>query len=245
MRSKAWFGILITGIVGLLALGYLAEMALESSPELQRIVQFKTAFAQDFESRGVETVQLRKAAGGSSYHLLLARRWDGNDPRDLERLEAEIARYFVERFPEADVRALQIYHIQAGARELEEGSAYRVGTQALGPARAARKAEARRSALVERLGKDFQVRWVGEERHERVVTVTLDPPRASWGDLRGLSLRLEPIVRERYRDEPYGTLILRWEPSSGEAGVTGGEEGGLPLPEEVRFDGRGREVRVP
>jgi hypothetical protein len=72
MGSKSWSVIIGLGLACIVVLGVLTKVAIDSSPDLQAIIRFKTAFAKDFEDRGVSEVSVRKQGeGGSSARLLL------------------------------------------------------------------------------------------------------------------------------------------------------------------------------
>jgi hypothetical protein len=59
MRSKSWLVILIMGIVGFCALGFITKFAMDSNPSLLRIAKLKQAIAQDFSSKAVGEVGVR------------------------------------------------------------------------------------------------------------------------------------------------------------------------------------------
>jgi hypothetical protein len=96
MRSKSWLIILVIGIVGLSAFGFLTKFALDSNPALVKMGKLKQALAEDFSSKGVKEVSVRAMPGRRGYEVLL------ESPRsrlpDPEGFVGEVAECFLRRY---------------------------------------------------------------------------------------------------------------------------------------------------
>jgi hypothetical protein len=231
MHSRPWIAILAIGVVALLVLGFLTKLAIESSPQLQNAIRFKTAFARDFSDHRVEEVSLRKSPKGG-YQLILRSRRDAPLPESPD-LDQRIAEYFVQKFPDKDVRRLDISYEWTGSWGCGGGTPYRSKEIALFTVREGIEEKGRRDKVADALLRDHAVRVRTWNREGRGLLVELDVPPSLDGDGRSTALRLEPTVREACRAVPYSQLRL----------LLRREEGSSPLSEEFRFDPRGRELK--
>lgn len=253
MKSRAWVGIVVIGILGLTLLGFLTKFAIESNTDLQDIIRFKTAFARDFSDRGIEEVSLRRRHAGGRYSLVLTGSRDDLGS-NIPTLDREVAAYFVENFPDEAARVLDISYVAEGAFGCRDDSFSRRQEVALGPLRrdlALREVRDRLSrALLEQSGSKL----VTDRRDNRVLTVEVEAaPGASnsEADLRSLALEIEPIIRQHLRVHPYVRLRLRvvGDSRGGPPAVTSSGKSATPgsapptqKSVEVQFDARGRPI---
>jgi hypothetical protein len=96
MRSKSWLVILVMGIVGFCALGFITKFAMDSNPALLRIAKLKQAIAQDFSSKAVGEVAVRLLPEHRGFILRI------ETPRamhpDPSRFARELVECFLRRF---------------------------------------------------------------------------------------------------------------------------------------------------
>lgn len=96
MRSKSWLIILVIGILGLGALGFLTKFTLESNPSFLRLTKLKMAIAEDFSSQGVGEVSVRTLPGHRGFEIRI------EAPRDrlpdLEAFVRSVAECFARKY---------------------------------------------------------------------------------------------------------------------------------------------------
>jgi hypothetical protein len=154
-----------------------------------------------------------------------------------------IAEYFVENFPDKDARRLDISYQWLESWGCSGGAPYRSTEIALSSVREGIEEKSRKEKAATVLLRDHSVRIRTWKREGRGLLVELDLPSspADGGgsqdgrskDGRSTALRLEPAVREACRALPYSQLRL----------LLRSEGGSDSLPEEFRFDPRGRELK--
>jgi hypothetical protein len=224
------------GVGGLVSFGLLTKLVIDQSPDLKKIILFKTALARDFAERGISEIQLRKEQR-QVYRLSLASDRSMSE-EELVRFDGELAEYFLKNFPEKSAQILRISYLSAGSgcRAATERRAKEVSLNAL---RRGLLQPSQRAHLEERLRADLSCRLVSLERHGPAVEAAVESPPGFNGDARQLASRVEGLVREELRSAPYETLSLRlWA-----AGEQGPSPGATAPPPEVRFDSRGKELR--
>jgi hypothetical protein len=249
MSARAWIIIMTMGLVGLCLLGLLTKFAVDSTPDLQRMIQFKSALASEFEDRGVEEVSMRKLHA-KGYHVLLTVGPGETSPGD--RLETDVARYFVEKFPDRTVIALEVEKAARpsfGCGTIEPGPKRQF---TLGQVRAEMAEEERRRRLEAEVAAAMGFRVVECGRQAGTLRVVAEAPPGYAGDLTEAARKIEPFVRSTHGGK-YSSLEVRARgpaaPSSGGAGLDGGakDRGGAPASAppreaEVRFDRAGKET---
>lgn len=255
MSSRGSVIILATGVGGLFAFGFLTKLVIDSRPDLQNIIRFKAALAQDFGEKGICEVQLRKEQR-QSYRLSLtlsAERSasekesgfkEGGLEKDeaLARLDGEIAEYFLKNFPERSARVLRISYFSPGTSGCQGSSEFRTKEVALDAFRKRLSSQSHRAPLEERFRSSLSCRLVLFEQQGPELQIGVEAPPGFAGDARQLAVRLEGLVREEFRSGPYGILALRILPAGEQVTPPKDEPRGKCLL-EARFDFRGRELR--
>ena len=96
MRSRSWLFIVVIGIAGLMALGFMTKFALESNPSLMRVVKLKEAIAEDFSAQGVRTVAVQALPHQRGYEIRIEAARDRM--RDPKVFTDAVAEFFLRRF---------------------------------------------------------------------------------------------------------------------------------------------------
>jgi len=256
---RGWLIILVMGVGGLFSFGLLTKLVIDQSPDLKNIIRFKAALLRDFSEKGIQEVQLRREQR-QAYCLSLTPDRSLSE-KELVRLDGEVAEYFLKEFGGKSVQMLRISYLSEGSG-CQGGTEYRTKEMALNAFRRGLLSPGQRDRLEKRLKADLSCRLVSLERRGPTVEVAVESPPGFAGDARQLALRLESLVREEFRQAPYGDLSLRiaagpgGEPGRVEPGATSpapekdpskapsplpSRERRLPL--EVRFDFQGKELR--
>jgi hypothetical protein len=230
-------GIVVIGILGLALLGFMTKFAIESNADLRDVIRFKTAFAEDFESSGIEEVSLRRYPNG--FRMTLTRSADSSPSSPGERqdaaLDERIAEYFVREFPDRSIRVLNLKHVSPGSFGCRAGEILREQEIALEGIRQAVALQERRQRMLTSLREAYGCDLVAERRDGRVLRLELRAPGTSTLSLEDLASRIEPSLRAFFGGHTYHRLDLRLESGAGTQ----------PQPEalEVSFDSRGQKVR--
>ena len=107
MNSKVWMVIIFIGVGAVGAMGMIARFAINSNPKLQKTIQFKQDLAHAFEARGVREVSVRRLSGHGAYQLTLIAELPQTD-EELERLDADVADFFIREYEDRSSRFLKI-----------------------------------------------------------------------------------------------------------------------------------------
>lgn len=240
MGPRAWMMILGIGVASVLALGFLTKFAIDSSPDLQAMIRFKVALAEDFGPRGVQEVSLQKLPRRDGFQLLVAGKTpQGVSERDV--LDAELADYFARKFSIRTPGVLRIVYQAKGSPGCEAPAPERTVDVKMGPVYERIADEESRTRLGKNLLAGHGCRLVTQVREGTNLRIDVEwrgPPDRDLGDL---ARKIEPVVREEFRKRPYGLLHIRvWRP----AGPESSKDAVPSAPAlEVRFDPRGREAR--
>jgi len=112
MRTKSPLLILGIGIAGIIALGLMTKVALESNPDLLKLGKIREAIAEDFSSRGVEAFGVKALPRKRGYDLRI------EVPRevvpDAEVLARSMAEGFIRRFTGPAPTLLKLTLIEPG-----------------------------------------------------------------------------------------------------------------------------------
>ncbi len=96
MRNRSMLAILVIGILGMLAFGFITKFALDSNPSLIRIGKLKRAIAEDFSSQGLKEISVRSMPRKRGFEVRI------ETPRashsDLDALAREIAESFIKKY---------------------------------------------------------------------------------------------------------------------------------------------------
>ncbi len=233
MGTRAWLVILVMGIGTLVVLGILTKVAVDANPELQAMIRFKSAFAQDWSSDGVEEVQLRKAPQKRGHHLFVTVRESAGSIGAA--FDDRVAEYFVSRFKGKPQGTLDIEYQAPAFLGCSGPSSFRKVQVNLGPVRVRVADQEASSRLSSKLAEASLARLLRHERGARELLVELAAERGFDGDWDDLARRIEPEVRAAFLASPYLALRLRIF-----------EDSAAPSPRvprvEVQFDRGGNEL---
>lgn len=236
MRSRAWVAILAMGFLGVLIMGFMTKFAVDANPDLQKMIRFKVAMAQEFESCGLEEISLRKGVRSGAYSLHLTGPRE-KLPMDPSLLDMKLSRYFAKNFPDKTARVLEISYVLPQKLGCTTNDPYHRKEYFLSSVRASMVDEERIERIGQALEKDAKGRVLSGFREGRTLLLVVEAPARLTGDLRQLASQVEPVVREQFRAEPYAALKLRVQrPAAGSPADRGDFV-------EVQFDPRGRELR--
>lgn len=250
MGARAWLAILAMGLGCVVVMGLLTKVAVDSSPELQAMIRFKAAFAEDFASRQVEEVQLRKAVEKRG-HVLIVTLPRPAATATTPAFDTEVAEYFVARYEGKPGASLKIEYISPAVFGCTGNDPVRSPEIALGPVRLRVTDRAAARRLAGRLGERHRSTLVGFERGERDLTVEVQGPGDYDGAWDETALKLEPEARLAFAGNPYVALIVKVygvpRPAAPEPGGEASPADPVrPAPRkllgEVRFDRLGREL---
>lgn len=239
MSTRAWLVIVAMGLGSIVILGILTKVAVESNPDLQSMIRFKAAFAQDWLPDGVEEVQLRKAPQKQG-HLLIVTLPEAAVSSGAV-FDNRVAEYFVSRFDGKPSLALEIEYLSPAFLGCAGQSSIRKARVNLAPVRVRVADREAARKLAARLEESRSARFLRHERGERDLATDLEAPVGFGGDWNELCFQLEPDVRAAFAANVYSSLKLRLfeaSPPPGEA-APGGP---LTPKSEVRFDRLGREL---
>jgi hypothetical protein len=242
MSSRAWILILTMGLVGFCLMGLLTKYAIDSSPELKRMIEFKAALASEFEDRGVEEVAMRKLPA-RGYHVLLTI-GPGAQRESSERLDLDVARYFAAKFPDRTVFALEVE--RAGRPSFGCGTVESQGKRqfSLSAVRAGVAEEDRRKKLDEQVSLAAGFRVVAFERQGSKIRVVAESPGGFAGDLKDAIGKMEPAVRA-VQGGRYSSLQIRVRRAGTSPASPPAEDAAGPREVEATFDPTGREIETP
>ena len=244
MGSKSWVVILLIGAGSVVAFGLMTKFAVDSNPGLQAVIRFKAAFAEDFESRGMKEVSLRRLPrqrGG--YQLLLTATPPATGGAQAA-LDRDVAEYFLKHFDRRRAAVLRLSYLEPRTLSCSQGGPYREKDISLMKLRAEvadrERLERLRSALAEKPGGHLRsVEW-----EKRTVLVDIEVPSSLMGappgdppreTVEAWAEQAQAVVRNLLR---YRLLELRVHAAStGQA-----PDAAQPPLLEVRFDSRGRKL---
>ena len=209
MSNRTWIVIAVIGIGSVVALGMTMGYVVESSPGLKLAIKFKQSLARDFSTRGIEEVTLRTMPEKLGFHLLLTATLPDDDA-ERDRLDRDVAEYFVREHGDKRARVLKISYSRPPSWGCRSAMAEprRVKEFPLKPIRQ-RVARAQKEIelatfLEERLG----CRLVACESEDGELRVRVDVVRADRAtSTSALVKRVEMSIRGRLRGH-YSTLHL-------------------------------------
>ena len=242
MSSRAWILILTMGLVGFCLMGLLTKYAIDSSPELKRMIEFKAALASEFEDRGVEEVAMRKLPA-RGYHVLLTV-GPGARGASSDSLDLDVARYFAAKFPDKAVYALEVE--RAGRPSFGCGTVESQGKQqfSMSQVRAGVAEEDRRRKLDEQVSSAAPgFRVVSLERQGSKLRIVAEGPRDFAGDLKEALLKIEPAVRSVLTGR-YSSLEIRARAEAAIASPPPAHDAPGSREAEASFDATGREIET-
>ncbi|HZN58531.1 MAG TPA: hypothetical protein VFD71_10695 [Planctomycetota bacterium] len=250
MGSKSWSVIIGLGLACIVALGVLTKVAIDSSPDLQAIIRFKTAFAKDFEDRGVSEVSVRKQGdGGSSARLLLtippdAPGWrkgsaaptsSSGSANSASSFDLEVAEYYLRAWGAKARGQLQIDCQSPSSFGCESAEVYHSTTFSIDDLRIQISDRESSTTFQRRLREELNVELIGFTRRNLELTVELGCPNVDPDALEQLAPRLELLARQAFRAYPYGTMRLKLRSSRPIAADPAATF-------EKQYDARGREI---
>jgi len=208
MSSRAWIAILGLGIGGLVILGILTKVAVESSPELQALIRVKAALAEELSADGVEEVSLRRSRErrGLALSLVFAREQAGAVPEELDQ---RLAEQIVKELQEDAGGVLELDYTSASGLGCEGPSPVRKALVPLAPVRVRLADREAHRRLSERFLAGRKVRFASYSRSDRGLEVSLEAPGDPGGDLKELAFELEPELRSAFGSNPYPLLWVR------------------------------------
>ncbi len=109
MNSRSWLLIVIIGVLSVCAFGIMAKVAVESNPNLQRLVEFKTAVAETFAAHGVSEASVRRLADRREYEIVL--QCQDAEIAELAEVDRDVADYFVRNYHDANGTKLKIKYV--------------------------------------------------------------------------------------------------------------------------------------
>jgi hypothetical protein len=218
----------VIGILGLTAMGLMTKLAVDSNPELQRMIAFKAAMAAEFSSRGVVELELHKLSGRHGYKLILTGKQASL--KSSAELDGDLAEYFAARFWDKSANILSLSYVQPAFWGCEAEKAYREAEIQLTAVRMALEDKARRTRIAQAFSSSLEVTLISEEWKDRRVTLTVEPPRGFSGDGQELLRKLEALARSDLQRARHQELTIRMK----SAGA---------LIAEARFDPRGKELQ--
>jgi hypothetical protein len=243
MGAKAWLLILGIGMATVVVMGMMTKFVVDSSPDLQDVIRFKTAFADTFGARGMEEVSVRRLGEKNGYELLVTGTFPASDGEG-ETLDREVAEHFLKSFgARRKPQHLKISYLRRAGFGCGKEEPYREKEVSLVRLRAEVEERERRAALGEDLRRLPGCRLLGVEREKSVLAVEVEVAGpegedAGGGDSGGaldLAGRLQALVKKHFK---YETLRLRLVgPASPEAAAAGSR-----FLLEVRFDFHGRRL---
>ncbi len=259
MRSRAWFAILVIGFLGIVILGLLTKVALDSNAELKNIVQFKASLLDRFEASGVREVSLRRGESPGSYAVLLVISRRGlaaeasaaaeseGGPRvegptglsgSVTPFEEQVLRFFAERFPDKSARTIDLRLARASAWGCSAPRAEREVRVLLPQYRVWLREKERAGRLAQALaGAGCRLLSVG--RDGGTQTAEIAPSDSGSASSRELARLAEPILRQHCSLGGYRRLVVRVRSKVSSDGAAPQASG----VEEVSFDAAGREIR--
>jgi hypothetical protein len=239
MGSKQWIVILAFGLVGLCSMGLLTKFAVDSNPQLKKIVQIKAALASDLRSRGVEEVSLRRMPRSGFQIRLVCEPEAGGDDLDLLA-----AKSFAKGYPEAVGEKLEVLRVEPAGFGCSGETVAKQTEFNLQSLRVSAAEEGRQERLSGDLAQKLGMRLIRRVKEDRALRVEVQaPPGAALEEMQALARKAEPIVRAAEFPPTYANLILVVHPqpeSSGQAAAPVKVQ--VPVSIEVRFDLRGREL---
>ena len=241
MGSKQWIVILAFGLVGLCSMGLLTKFAVDSNPQLKKLVQIKAALASDLRPRGVEEVSLRRMPGSGFQIRLVCEPEAGGDDLDLLA-----AKNFAKGYPEAVGDQLEVLRVEPAGFGCSGESIAKQSQFNLQALRLSTAEEARQERVAGDLSQKLGLRLLGRKKEDRTLRVEVQaPPGAALEEMEALARKAEPIVRAAEFPPTYTVLTLVVHPQPEAAAPPGSTvEVRVPVVIEVRFDLRGRETRA-
>ena len=95
MGSKSPLVILVIGIIGFGAMGFMVKYSLESVPGLRKIAEVKQAMAEGFDGRDVRALSVRQE---KKHSVVVKMTLGDNDSSDAPALAEEIAQFFITKY---------------------------------------------------------------------------------------------------------------------------------------------------
>lgn len=252
MRSRAWFAIFAMGLLGIVILGFLTKVALDSNAELKSLVQFKASFLEAFRASGVREISLRRGETPGSYEvrLVLSRRSAAAEaapaaagtqsfgPRvdaptgisgSVTPFEEKVLRFFVERFPDKSARTIDLRFACASTLGCSAARAERHVKVHLPQYRYWLREVERAERLAQAL-EETGFRLLSVRRDGGTQTAEIEPADSGSRSRRELAQLAEPVLRRHFSAGGYRRLVVRVRQET------------PPGVEEVSFDPAGREV---
>lgn len=254
MRSRAWFAILVIGLLGVAMLGSLTKVAIESNSDLKELVRFKIELLGTFRDSGLEEVSLRrgKTFGAYEVRLTLSRRAAaaeaaGLAPAEppaaapspavpsgtagpLTALDQRILGFFAVKFPDKSARTIQLRYLRAGTLGCSAPRVEREVDVILPQYRTWLSEKEKLDRLAADLG-EAGCRLVGARREGAVQVAEVAAKGPGGPSARDLARTAEPVLRRHFRLGGYRQLVVRVRAEAPSGPV-----------EEVRFDASGRET---
>lgn len=209
MGSKAWIVILAIGVGGVVILGLMVQYAIDSSPALRLMIQFKGALAQDFGDRGFEDVSLRSMRSRRGFHLTLTLP-SALDVGEVSRLDTEISRYFVKNFKGRQGDLLSISYRTPGSFACSGPELFHETEIPLHPLQEKVEEEGRVERLAAALHQRAGASVVSHRREPRTLLLDVEIPAEYPGDLVELARSTSELTRVEFRPKPYMFLELRF-----------------------------------
>ncbi len=240
MRSRSWLFILVIGIGGMALMGLMTKMALESSPELLRIVKIKEALAEDLGPRGAREISMRSMPEGRGIAIRIeAPRAGVTPPEDFARSAAEL---FVRKYGGPAPALLKLSLVESGRFSCGGPATYyekEYRTIDITAEIALREAIGRmRDAVGARKG----FRLISGDPGSPIRVVAAIPPPSDAADLERSMEFLRAKAREHLAAGTAHTVILEARANVADApasAVQQGAPGGGAVLREERIDRRG------
>jgi hypothetical protein len=240
--NRAWIIILSLGIGALCLLGLGMKYVIDANPELQAVIKFKTALAEDFGPRGIDSVSVYALRGKSGHEIRVTLPAPGPEPA-ASSLEAELMEYYVTRFPGKMGSFLAINQIPAGGPGCSVPESTRRTEVPIASVRQKLEDRRRVAGLGPRLESAGAGSVLSQAREGATLLLDLETTSAERRQAREVAAAAEPLIREAFGATHYATLRLRVFPHPQAKLPPAPAAAGLPAGAvEVRYDRRGREA---